>query len=90
MPRNSHSHLSLSLSTMSRFLTLVSLLHLAVPALTSPCVTFDANFNLLALGFGGKDYNAGTQDAWASGKLSTWHPTMQTLKDVFAMSRKSG
>ena len=52
---------------MFKALTLVSLLHLAIPALTSPCVTFDANFNLLAFGLDGKDWNAGTQDAWASG-----------------------
>jgi hypothetical protein len=31
------------------------------------CVTFDVNFNLLAFGFNGKDYSAGTQDTWASG-----------------------
>ncbi|KAH9941313.1 uncharacterized protein BXZ73DRAFT_42126 [Epithele typhae] len=49
--------------------TLVSLLLLAVPkaTLASPCITFDASFNLLAFGFDGKDYNAGTQDTWASG-----------------------
>ena len=68
-------------------LTLVSLLSLAIPALTSPCVTFDANFNLLALGFGGKDYSAGTQDAWASGTHSTWHLGMRTLRGTFAVSR---
>ena len=30
------------------------------------CVTFDMNWNLLAFGFNGKDYNAGTQDTWSS------------------------
>lgn len=28
-------------------------------ALASPCVSFDANWNLLAFGLGGKDWNAG-------------------------------
>lgn len=31
------------------------------------CVSFDSNGNLLAFGFNGKDYNAGTQDTWTSG-----------------------
>ncbi|CAA7262401.1 unnamed protein product [Cyclocybe aegerita] len=31
------------------------------------CVSFDIQWNLLAFGFNGKDYNAGTQDTWASG-----------------------
>jgi len=30
-------------------------------------VTFDTSWNLLAFGFNGKDYNAGTQDAWTTG-----------------------
>lgn len=30
------------------------------------CVSFDINWNLLAFGFNGKDYNVGTQDAWTS------------------------
>lgn len=33
----------------------------------SPCVAFDINWNLLAFGLDGKDWNAGTQDTWASG-----------------------
>ncbi|KAJ3560317.1 hypothetical protein NP233_g10914 [Leucocoprinus birnbaumii] len=32
----------------------------------SSCVAFDANWNLLAFNFGGKDYNAGTQQNWNS------------------------
>ena len=32
----------------------------------SGCAQFDANWNLLAFGFNGKDYNAGTQDKWTS------------------------
>ena len=51
------------------YLTLVSLLSLAIPAFTRPCVTFDASFNLLVFGLDGKDWNAGTQDAWAGGEL---------------------
>ncbi|KAJ7678200.1 hypothetical protein DFH06DRAFT_1033795 [Mycena polygramma] len=34
----------------------------------SSCIAFDTNWNLLAFGFNGKDYNAGTSDTWASGK----------------------
>ncbi|KAI0777746.1 hypothetical protein BD413DRAFT_602043 [Trametes elegans] len=52
--------------------TLVSLLLLAVPnvVLATPCVTFDADFNLLAFGFNGKDWNAGQQDSWTSGSAT--------------------
>ena len=50
--------------------TLVSLFLLAVPkaVYASPCVTFDINFNLLAFGFNGKDWNAGLQDSWPTGE----------------------
>ncbi|KAI0646371.1 hypothetical protein C8Q79DRAFT_962275 [Trametes meyenii] len=52
--------------------TLVSLLLLAVPnaVYASPCVSFDADFNLLAFGFNGKDWNAGQQDSWTSGSAT--------------------
>lgn len=43
------------------------------------CVTFDINWNLLAFGFNGKDYNAGTQDTWTSSTGS--------LKDITANGR---
>lgn len=33
----------------------------------TPCVAFDTNWNLLAFGLDGKDWNAGTQDTWANG-----------------------
>jgi hypothetical protein len=33
----------------------------------SSCIAFDTNWNLLAFGFNGKDYNVGTSDSWASG-----------------------
>lgn len=59
---------------MLRLLSLVSLLFLTLSQSlvnASPCLSFDINFNLLALGFGGKDYNVGTQDAWATGQLHT-------------------
>ncbi|GJE86667.1 hypothetical protein PsYK624_027480 [Phanerochaete sordida] len=55
---------------MLRTLTLVSLLNLVLPAISSPCAVFDASFNLYAFGLGGKDWNAGTQDAWASGQAT--------------------
>ncbi|KAF8656533.1 hypothetical protein AX16_002497 [Volvariella volvacea WC 439] len=53
--------------------SLLSLLSLSILSLSSvalagtSCVAFDVNWNLLAFGFGDKDYNAGTQDTWASG-----------------------
>jgi hypothetical protein len=50
----------------------VSLLLLTLsqsPVSASPCVSFDVNFNLLAFGFGGKDWNVGTQGAWATGQF---------------------
>jgi hypothetical protein len=46
--------LSTSLTTAS-----LLLLSFAGDALASSCVAFDANWNLLAFGFNGKDYNAG-------------------------------
>jgi len=33
----------------------------------SSCVAFDISWNLLAFGFNGKDYNAGTMDTWTTG-----------------------
>jgi hypothetical protein len=56
---------------MPRLLTTVALLlSLQRTILASPCVAFDINWNLLAFGFDGKDYSAGTQDAWANGKAT--------------------
>jgi len=34
---------------------------------SSSCIAFDVRWNLLAFGFNGKDYNAGTKDTWGSG-----------------------
>ncbi|KAK0203971.1 hypothetical protein DFS33DRAFT_1374294 [Desarmillaria ectypa] len=55
---------------MTRQLTLVSLFLLSFSSAAlagSACVAFDISWNLLAFGLGGKDYNAGTKDLWASG-----------------------
>jgi hypothetical protein len=54
---------------MAPLLTTVSLLLLFFSkiAFASQCIAFDSNFNLLAFNLGGKDWNAGTQDTWASG-----------------------
>ena len=40
----------------------------AATAGPSGCIGFDVNWNLLAFGFNGKDYNIGTEDLWASGR----------------------
>ncbi|RDB16065.1 hypothetical protein Hypma_003451 [Hypsizygus marmoreus] len=55
---------------MPRFSALVSLLTLSLASVASAgssCVAFDINWNLLAFGFNGKDYDAGTKDTWDSG-----------------------
>jgi hypothetical protein len=55
---------------MSRYLSLLSFVLLSVASTVlagSSCVAFDISWNLLAFGFNGKDYNAGTQDSWGSG-----------------------
>ena len=56
---------------MFRLLSLVLLPLLSfsqVAVANSGCVAFDISWNLLAFGFNGKDYSAGTQDMWTSGK----------------------
>jgi hypothetical protein len=45
------------------FLLLISLLN---KVLATPCIAFDANFNLFAFGLDGKDWNATTQATWSS------------------------
>jgi hypothetical protein len=50
-------------------LLILSLSAILTTVVASPCVVFDSNFNLLVFDLGGKDYNAGTQDAW-SGKTA--------------------
>ncbi|KAJ6584301.1 hypothetical protein B0H10DRAFT_1832920 [Mycena sp. CBHHK59/15] len=55
---------------MRSLFTLVTLFVLSTPSVVragSSCVAFDTAWNLLAFGFNGKDYNAGTSDSWASG-----------------------
>ncbi|KAG6888942.1 hypothetical protein C0995_004797 [Termitomyces sp. Mi166 len=52
---------------VSSLLTLVTLSLAGAVSAGSSCVAFDISWNLLAFGFNGKDYNAGTQDTWASG-----------------------
>jgi len=59
---------------MLSLIGLVSLLlltHFQSSVSASPCVSFDANFNLLAFGFGEKDWNVGTQDVWATASNGT-------------------
>ncbi|KIM85843.1 hypothetical protein PILCRDRAFT_347501 [Piloderma croceum F 1598] len=58
---------------MAHLLTLVALYFLSVSqtVLGSPCIAFDANWNLYALGLNGKDYNASTQDKWTGGNMAT-------------------
>jgi hypothetical protein len=54
---------------MTHFLSLVLLVTLSFASIaSSSCIAFDASWNLLAFGFGGKDYDAGTQDTWTSGQ----------------------
>jgi len=58
---------------MFRFLSLVLLpllSFLQVAVANSGCVAFDISWNLLAFGFNGKDYSAGTQDTWTSGQAT--------------------
>ena len=59
---------------MARLLTLVALflLFISQTVLSSPCIAFDANWNLLAFGLNNKDYNAATQDKWTGSKLYMW------------------
>jgi hypothetical protein len=48
-------------------LTIVTLFISPGAVRATPCVAFDTNWNLLAFGLDGKDWNAGTQDTWANG-----------------------
>jgi len=59
---------------MTRLPTLVALflfLSVSQTVLASPCVAFDANWNLFAFGLNGKDYNATTQDNWTGSNKAT-------------------
>lgn len=56
---------------MPAYFTIASLFLLSLSSAASAassCVAFDVNWNLLAFNFGGKDYDAGTQDTWAQGQ----------------------
>jgi hypothetical protein len=58
---------------MNHLLFFVPLLILSASTVVlagTSCVAFDVTWNLLAFGFAGKDYNAGTQDNWASGRAT--------------------
>jgi len=59
---------------MLRLFASVFLLLLALarfPVRASPCLSFDTSFNLHAFGFNGKDWNAGTQNTWATATNAT-------------------
>lgn len=57
-----------SILKMTHSLLLILTLSLAgVASAANSCLAFDINWNLLAFGFNGKDYNAGTMDTWATG-----------------------
>ncbi|KAG6841004.1 hypothetical protein C0991_002784 [Blastosporella zonata] len=51
---------------INTLLTLITLSLVGAASAGSSCVAFDISWNLLAFGFDGKDYNAGTQNTWAS------------------------
>jgi len=55
---------------MPRFSSLITLITLSLATAASAgnsCIAFDINWNLLAFGVNGKDYDAGTRDTWSSG-----------------------
>jgi hypothetical protein len=63
---------AIQLSKMPFCLTLGFILAISLAGVVhagSSCVAFDMNWNLLAFGFNGKDYNAGTLDTWTTGAL---------------------
>jgi len=51
---------------LSSLVSLLTFFFASVAHADSSCVAFDVSWNLLAFGFNGKDYNAGTQDKWAA------------------------
>ncbi|THH17305.1 hypothetical protein EW146_g3473 [Bondarzewia mesenterica] len=55
---------------LAPLLTVVTLLIGAPAVRASPCVAMDVNWNLLAFGLDSKDWNAGTQGQWTSGKAT--------------------
>ena len=67
LPPPSTATITFIIMFTSLFLTFVTLFVSTTFVRASPCVTFDANWNLLAFSLDGKDWNAGTQDSWANG-----------------------
>src|SRR5882757_7761769 len=63
----SASHHKLTIMLLPTVVSLFFFFSATVQA--SPCVAFDTNWNLLAFGFDGKDWNAGTQDTWSSSQF---------------------
>jgi hypothetical protein len=61
--------------------TIVALYFFSTTAVrASPCVAFDVQWNLLAFGLDGKDWNAGTQNTWASGAFLRTAVSLPLLK----------
>ena len=62
---------------MARLLAIVALFILSTvtAVVASPCIAFDANFNLHAFGFGDKDWTAGTQDTWLNSEQRGLRPS---------------
>lgn len=58
---------------LSTALVILATSLVTVSAASGPtqCLAFDINWNLLAFGYGGKDYNAGTQDSWGTSGSAT-------------------
>ena len=68
------------LAAVSHSLALLSFLgSMPVVSAGSSCVAMDINWNLLVFGYGGKDYNAGTKDSWASGALGVLIDVLRVL-----------
>ncbi|KAF7377659.1 hypothetical protein MSAN_00188800 [Mycena sanguinolenta] len=66
---SSSHHIVSVLNMPSLFLvTLLSLFAAPTALAGSSCIAFDTNWDLLAFGYNGKDYNVGTSDQWTSGK----------------------
>lgn len=56
---------------LTPLLTVATLFVVAPAAVrASACVAFDASWNLLAFDLDGKDWDASTQDQWASGMFN--------------------
>ncbi|KAG0697085.1 hypothetical protein DFH29DRAFT_167704 [Suillus ampliporus] len=68
--------------------TLVSLLFFSSATVrASSCIAFDTNWNLLAFGFNGKDWNAGTQDTWSSNITASDRPPFDSANTTCYLSQ---